>query len=64
MSLRIYDVQGRLVRTLVDGHRVAGTHNVTWDTRTNRGRKLKSGVYWIKLSTDENEMNRPLQVTR
>jgi hypothetical protein len=65
VSLRIYDVQGRLVRTLVDEHRDAGTHNITWDCRTDRGHRLmKSGVYWIRLSVDENETSRPLQVTR
>jgi len=44
VNLRIYDTVGRLVVTLVDGMREAGTHEVTFD-----GSKLASGVYLYKL---------------
>ncbi len=49
--LRIYDLAGRPVRTLVDGWREAGRHEVTWDGRDNRGRMLSSGVYFYRLET-------------
>ncbi|MCX6640952.1 MAG: M1 family aminopeptidase [bacterium] len=44
MSLVVYDVSGRLVSTLVDGFRDAGSHQVTFD-----GSKLASGVYLYRL---------------
>ena len=37
VRLRIYDVSGRLVRTLVNGHRSSGTSSVTWNGDTTRG---------------------------
>jgi len=47
--LVIYDVAGRRVTILVDGHRAAGRHEVTWDGRDARGRELASGVYFYRL---------------
>jgi hypothetical protein len=49
VSLQVFDVAGRLVRTLEDGYRNAGAHLVTWDRKTDDGRRAGSGVYFIKL---------------
>ena len=49
VSLVIYDVRGRIVRTLVDESRGAGVHTVVWDGRDGRGRSLSSGVYLARL---------------
>jgi len=50
VSLAVYDVAGRLVRTLVDGEVEAGEHAVTWDGRYASGAEAASGVYFCKLS--------------
>jgi hypothetical protein len=47
--LRIHDLAGRVVRTLVDGERAAGSHHVPWDGRDDAGRALASGVYIGRL---------------
>ena len=47
-TLRIFDVRGRLVATLVDGRMSAGNHSVDFD-----GGKLSSGIYMMRL-TQEN----------
>ncbi len=44
--LTIYDVLGRKVRSLVDGHREAGHHTALWNGRDDSGQELKSGVYF------------------
>ncbi|HPF69387.1 MAG TPA: FlgD immunoglobulin-like domain containing protein [Candidatus Krumholzibacteria bacterium] len=44
-ELAVYDVRGRLVRTLVDGWRPAGQHRAWWDGRDGQGRSVASGVY-------------------
>ncbi len=49
VSLRIFDAAGRLVRTLVDEHRDAGTYEAIWDGRDGGGRAATSGVYFYKL---------------
>lgn len=45
----IYDVQGRLVRTLLDGT-AAGAHTLTWDGRDASGRRTGAGVYFVRAS--------------
>jgi hypothetical protein len=45
VSIVVYDVSGRLVRTLVRGHRTAGAHEVSWDGLDDRGEQAASGVY-------------------
>jgi hypothetical protein len=51
VSLRIYDVRGKLVRTLVDENRAAGPHEVTWNGRTGTGAAVASGNYYYRLET-------------
>jgi predicted SnoaL-like aldol condensation-catalyzing enzyme len=50
VSLRIYDVSGSLVRTLVDGHAAAGPHTVRWQGRDDRGQPVASGTYFYQLT--------------
>lgn len=47
--LALYDVRGRLVRTLVNGTQGAGSHVVSWDGRDQRGLDVPSGVYFARL---------------
>jgi hypothetical protein len=47
-SLKVYDISGRLVATLVDGWKEAGTHEVTFD-----GSGLASGLYMVRMQAGE-----------
>ncbi len=50
VSLKVYDVSGGLVRTLLEGDRVAGeVHRVSWDGRNDAGEAVSSGVYFYRL---------------
>ena len=52
VSLRVYDVSGRLVRVLRDGNtESAGQHEAKWDGRDGTGRVAPSGVYFYRLET-------------
>jgi hypothetical protein len=48
-DLRVYDVEGRLVKTLVNQSRVAGVYEVSWDGRDRRGNFVGSGIYFVRL---------------
>ena len=50
VSLKLYDTRGRLVRTLLEGMAQRGEHDLVWDGRDNRGRRLGSGVYLAVFS--------------
>jgi flagellar hook assembly protein FlgD len=49
---RVFDLQGRLVRTILDNPRLpAGAHEFTFDGRTDAGTPLASGVYFYRVET-------------
>ena len=50
VSIRIYDVQGRLVRTLLDGRRDADHHTIDWEGLDDRGNMVSGGVYFYRIS--------------
>lgn len=49
VSLRVYDLQGRLVDTLVEAELPAGRHLARWTGRDHRGRHVPAGVYLCRL---------------
>lgn len=64
VDLRVYDVQGRLVRTLVQGARAAGRHTVAWDGADDGGRAVASGVYFYRLNAAGRQADRKLLMLR
>jgi subtilisin-like proprotein convertase family protein len=64
VSLRIYDVAGRLVRTLVDGEMPAAQHSVVWDGNDQTGRRQASGVYYYRLVTDERMATKKMMLVK
>ena len=50
VKLRIYDVSGRLVRTLVSGVQSPGPYTAMWDGRDDNGRGVASGNYFARLN--------------
>ncbi len=50
VSLRVYDLAGRLVRTLESGRELtAGTHRLNWNGTNDRGQTVASGVYLVRV---------------
>ena len=48
--LQIFDVTGRLVRTLIDGKLEAGIHQIEWNSRDNRNNLVSSGLYIYRIA--------------
>jgi len=48
VSLKVYDILGREVATLLNTELVQGTYNYSWDAST-----MSSGIYFYKLSTKQ-----------
>ncbi len=53
VDLSIYDNTGRLVRKLVNGKQEKGSYQTQWSGEDDMGRKLGSGVYFVKFETDQ-----------
>jgi gingipain R len=49
VSLNVYDVAGRRVRTLIDGAEEPGAHMLVWDGRDEAGNALQAGTYFCRL---------------
>jgi len=49
VTLKIYDVTGRLVRVLVQEQKLAGAHSVLWDGLDDAGQKVAAGVYLYRI---------------
>jgi len=63
-SLKIYNIQGQLVRTLVSDGMEAGPHMVVWDGRDNGDRSVAGGMYLYRLSMDGQASTGKLVVIR
>jgi predicted outer membrane repeat protein len=50
VTLAVYDVDGRLVATLVDEHQTFGVKYVTWNGENSTGERVASGVYFYRLT--------------
>ncbi|MEO0092433.1 MAG: FlgD immunoglobulin-like domain containing protein, partial [candidate division WOR-3 bacterium] len=64
VSLVIYDVSGRLVKTLVNESKEPGFYTVIWNGTDDSGRKVNEGVYFYVLKTDENKMQRKMLILK
>jgi hypothetical protein len=62
--LRIYDMRGRLVRTLVSGAQRRGVYRVIWDGTNTSGEASPSGIYIARLTTSEGGKSQKLALVR
>jgi hypothetical protein len=60
VDLRVFDVGGRAVRTLVRGELGAGVHDVAWDGRDEDGSRVASGVYFYRMTAGAEERERKM----
>ena len=64
VELRIYDAQGRSVRTLVEGFRQRRNYRVVWDALNDNGNQVSSGVYFYKLETKDFRSTKKMVLIR
>jgi hypothetical protein len=54
VNIKIYNIKGSVVRTLVDGEMSTAYHEVVWDGKDNAGRSVSSGLYFYKMVSEGN----------
>jgi len=53
VSLSIYDLLGRKVRTLASEHLPSGYKSVLWDGRNDSGEDVASGIYFYRIKVED-----------
>ncbi len=64
VDLSIYDLRGRLVRTVIKRDMEAGDHSVVWDGKDDSGRRVSSGSYLYRLRTNDEVVTRKMIVVK
>lgn len=57
VKLDIYNIRGQRVKTIVNESMSAGKHKAVWNGTDNNNRKVSSGVYFYRLTTDKQKFN-------
>ena len=63
-EIKIYNVNGSLVRKIEMGHQTAGSYTYHWDGRTENGELTASGIYFYTLKTDDFESTRKMVILK
>ncbi|MFC1552705.1 FlgD immunoglobulin-like domain containing protein, partial [Candidatus Latescibacterota bacterium] len=53
VTIKIFDIFGREVRSLIDGNFEPGTHSVLWDGLNNSGLSISSGIYFYQMRSED-----------
>ena len=64
VRVTVYDMQGRLVNTLLDEFRAAGQQKLLWDGSNARSQKVASGVYFFRIQAPEGEVIQRVAVVK
>jgi len=64
VTLRVYTVDGRLVRTLVSRNLDPGYHEVRWDGKSDAGTSLGTGVYFYRATIGAKSFARKMAILR
>jgi len=64
VTITIYDMQGKVVRTLVDAYHCADHYQVTWDARTNQKEPVASGIYICRFNADNRIFQKKMLLVR
>ena len=64
ISLKIFDLMGREVTTLVNEHKIAGMHNAIWNGKDAFGKAMPSGMYLYRIEADGIVETRKMQLLK
>ena len=64
ITLQIFNINGQLVRNLVNNSLPAGQHSVRWDGKDNESRIVASGTYLYKLKSKGKQLTKKLMLIK
>jgi serine protease AprX len=57
-TLKIYNIRGQLVRTLLDEEKEPGEYSVSWNGKDERGKEVASGLYFYQLIAGDKKITK------
>ncbi len=64
VTIKVFDIMGREVATLVNQNKQAGTYNVTWDSKDNFGNEVSSGIYFYNIRFKDQSFSKKMVLVR
>jgi hypothetical protein len=64
VQMKVYDVRGALVRVLVNGIQAPGNRKVVWDGVGDRGERVASGIYFVRLESHGEMLTRKIAMLK
>jgi len=64
VSIKIYDVNGRLLKTLANTQFEAGAHQLVWNAKNEKGNAVPSGIYFLRIGAGNYSETKKLSVIK
>jgi GH18 family chitinase len=64
VKLKIYDITGRTIKTLIANNQKCGMYRVFWDGQDNTGQKVSNGIYFCRMEADNFKTTKSLIVLK
>lgn len=64
VEIKVFDITGRNVKTLVNKESPPGEHSISWDGTDNTGKKQGTGIYLLKIRINDSEAVTKLIITK
>ncbi|NNF06409.1 MAG: T9SS type A sorting domain-containing protein, partial [Candidatus Eisenbacteria bacterium] len=64
VSVSVYDVTGRRIRTLTEGLSAPGEKSLVWDGTSGLGREVSAGIYYVRIDTPEESISKKVTVVQ
>ncbi|MDI6767818.1 MAG: FlgD immunoglobulin-like domain containing protein [Bacteroidota bacterium] len=60
VDVKVYDINGRLVRSVLGEHQELGAHQIRWDSKNDAGASVASGVYFYQIRFAQSVLSRKM----
>ena len=64
VSLKVFDLNGRLIKILADEEMVAGSHEIKWNANNANGQPVPSGVYLLRIEAGDFKVTKKISVIK
>jgi len=64
VSLKIYDLYGKVVKTLINCHQTPGSKTLIWDGTDTSGNKLEPGIYFLTIQINGDLLSKQLVLSK